>query len=70
MVMIASCLGLQISETLGLQWCDVDWDNLFILIQRSVVAGKVYEAKTEDSRKPMSIHSTVAEALLNVTGYF
>jgi integrase len=47
MVMTAGCLELRISEILGLQWRDVDWDNLVVQIQRSVVEGKVYETKTE-----------------------
>ncbi|MGH9356593.1 MAG: tyrosine-type recombinase/integrase, partial [Terriglobia bacterium] len=49
MVLIAGCLGLRISEILGLQWGDVDWQDLAILIQRSIVEGKVYETKTEAS---------------------
>lgn len=65
-VLIAACLGLRISEILGLQWRDVDWDELVILIQRSVVQGKVYETKTEASRKPMPIDPKIAEALLSV----
>ncbi|HEX5484263.1 MAG TPA: site-specific integrase [Terriglobia bacterium] len=66
MVTVAGCLGLRISEILGLQWRDVDWGNLSILIQRSVVEGKVYETKTEASRKPMPIDPKIAEALLMV----
>lgn len=64
MVLIAGCLGLRISEILGLRWGDIDWRNLSILIQRSVVMGKVYETKTEASRKPMPVDPQIAEALL------
>ncbi len=66
MVLIAGCLGLRISEILGLQWGDVDWQNLAILIQRSVVEGQVYETKTEASCKPMPIDPKIAEALVAI----
>lgn len=65
-VLIAGCLGLRISEILGLQWSDVDGRNLTILIQRTVVEGKVYATKTEASSKPMPIDPKIAEALLTI----
>jgi integrase len=64
MVLIAGALGLRISEILGLRWGDIDWRNLTILIQRSVVMGRVYETKTEASRKPMPMDEEIAGALL------
>lgn len=64
MVLIAGSLGLRISEILGLRWGDIDWRNLSVLVQRSVVMGRVYETKTEASLKPMPIDSQIAEALL------
>ena len=64
MVLIAGCLGLRISEILGLRWGDIEWEKLTVLIHRSVVEGKVYETKTEASRKPMPIDPQIAEALL------
>ena len=64
MVLVAGCLGLRISEILGLRWGDVDWDNLALSIQRSLVAGKVYETKTEASAKPLPIDPELGEALL------
>lgn len=64
MVLIAGSLGLRISEILGLRWGDIDWDNLTILIQRSVVHGRVYGTKSETSRKPMPLDPQIAEALL------
>jgi integrase len=63
-VLVAGCLGLRISEILGLRWGDIDWQNLNIMVQRSVVLGKVYETKTEASRKPMPIDPKLAEVLL------
>lgn len=64
MVLLAGCLGLRVSEILGLRWGDIDWEKLTLLVQRSVVAGKVYETKTEASCKPMPIDPQLAEALL------
>ena len=64
MVLVAGCLGLRISEIIGLRWGDIDWENLTILVQRSVVSGKVYETKTEASQKPMPIDPELAKALL------
>jgi integrase len=64
MVIVAGCLGLRICEILGLRWGDVNWENLTVLVQRSVVCGKVYETKTEASCKPMPVDPSLAEALL------
>jgi integrase len=64
MVLVAGCMGLRVSEILGLRWGDVNWETLTILVQRSVVNGKVYECKTETSRKPLPIDPELAEALL------
>jgi integrase len=63
-VLVAGCLGLRISEIIGLRWGDIDWENLTILVQRSVVCGKVYATKTEASQKPMPIDPELAKALL------
>jgi len=47
MVLIAQCLGLRVSEIMGLQWGDFDFKKRTVLIQRSVVQGRVDEVKTE-----------------------
>jgi integrase len=64
MVLVAGCLGLRISEILGLRWGDIDWENLIVLVQRSVVDGKVYDTKTEASQTLLPIDPDLAEALL------
>ena len=64
MVLVAGCLGLRVSEILGLRWGDVDWDNLAVSVQRSVVAGKVYDTKTEASAKALPIDPELGEAML------
>ena len=38
-VVIAQCLGLRISEILGLQWRDVDFQSRVIRVERGVVQG-------------------------------
>jgi integrase len=49
MVLIAGCLGLRVSEIVALQWGDFDFPGLTLLIQRSVVHGRVGDVKTEYS---------------------
>ncbi len=46
MVMIAMCLGLRVSEILGLRWGDFDWEGLAISIQRAYVLGAEDQVKT------------------------
>ena len=41
MVLIAACLGLRASEIIGLQWGDFNWEQLTLLVRRSVVHGRV-----------------------------
>jgi len=55
MCVVAGCLGLRISEVLGLQWRDFDWDTRQVQIRRSWVCGHVGEPKTENSRRPMPV---------------
>jgi len=53
MCIVAGCLGLRISEVLGLQWRDFDWETRQVQIRRSWVCGRAGEPKTENSRRPM-----------------
>jgi integrase len=64
MVLIAGCLGLRVSEIVGLQWGDFDFPGLTLLIQRSVVHGRVGDVKTEYSRDSVPLDTAVVEALL------
>jgi len=63
MVLIAACLGLRASEITGLQWGDFNWEELTLLVRRSVVQGRVGETKTEASRFPLPIDPSLADAL-------
>jgi integrase len=47
MVLTDACLGLRVSELLGLQWGDIDFPGLTVKIQRSVIEGLVFETKTK-----------------------
>ena len=64
MCIVAACLGLRISEVLGLQWGDFDWQRGQVKIQRSWVEGQVGATKTENSRAWMPVDAILAELLL------
>jgi integrase len=64
MVTTAACLGLRVSELLGLQWGDIDFQNLTVTIQRSVVGGQVYPTKTEASQGMLPLAPELAKVLL------
>jgi integrase len=64
MVLIAGCLGLRVSEIVALQWKDFDFPGLTLLIQRSVVHGRIGDVKTEYSRDSVPLDGAVVEALL------
>ena len=63
MAIVAMCLGLRVSEVVGLQWGDFDWERLQVTIQRSVVFGVVGEVKTPYSSKRMPLDPALAEVL-------
>jgi integrase len=64
MCIVAVCLGLRVSELLGLQWSDFDWDSLRVKIQRSWVYGTAGAVKTQYSEKWMPLDVSLAELLL------
>jgi integrase len=51
MTLLAGCLGLRISEVLGLRWQDFDWLRCEVRIERGVVEGRTDDVKTLSSRK-------------------
>jgi integrase len=65
MVLLAGCLGLRVSEIVGLKWCDFDFDNLSLLVQRSRVHGKDGDVKTEYSRDRVPLDPALAQALVD-----
>jgi integrase len=66
MVLVAACLGLRVSEIIGLQWGDFNWENMTVLIQRGVVQCRVGETKTETSSRPLPIDPGLATRLLEL----
>jgi len=64
MVLIAGCLGLRAGEIVGLQWSDFDFGKLTLLVQRSVVHGRVDDVKTEYSRDSVPLAPELVAELL------
>jgi integrase len=64
MVLVAACLGLRVSEILGLQWGDIEWEQLEIKIQRAVVLATVGKVKTPKSKSVMPLDPDLAAVLL------
>ena len=63
MVIVIACLGLRISELLGLKWCDVDWEQLTVTIRRSWSEGEIGETKTPGSFDSLPLTVDLAETL-------
>jgi len=63
MALLAGCLGLRICEVCGLQWGDFDFENLTVLISRSIVHGRVGAVKTEYSQDYVPLDPDVAAVL-------
>jgi integrase len=61
--LLSCCLGLRISECLGLKWCDVDWLNSTLRVERGIVSQRVDDVKTTESRKQMAIDPELLEVL-------
>jgi len=64
MVLIAQCLGLRVSKIVGLKWGDIDFDNLSLLVQRSVVHGREGSVKTEYSHDSVPLDADLGKVLL------
>ena len=56
-------LGLRISECLALQWGDVDWLQLRLNIDRSIVNQTVEDVKTVESRRNMPLDPSLIDVL-------
>lgn len=63
MCAVAGCLGLRISEVLGLQWRDFDWEKHQVQIRRSWVYARIGEPKTENSKRPMPLDLALEKPL-------
>lgn len=63
MVMLAGSTGLRRSELIALTWKDVDPIMMQANVRRSCVRGRFGDTKTEASRKPVPLHTSVVECL-------
>jgi integrase len=64
MVIVSLCLGLRISETLALQWEDLDFEKLTVRVSRAVVRGIVDRVKTEYSQDELPLDADFVAELL------
>ena len=64
MVIVAQCLGLRVSEIMGLQWGDFNFGENTLLVRRSMVHGRVGNLKTEYSRDDLPLDPGLAAILL------
>jgi integrase len=58
------CLGLRVSEALGLKWSDIDWELQTVTIRRSAYRGAIDETKTTSSKAKLPLHPVLAELLV------
>jgi integrase len=68
MVLVGACLGLRVSEILGLQWGDILWERLEINIRRAVVLGTVDKVKTPKSKSVMPLDPDPLPCCSNTKG--
>jgi integrase len=60
LTLLASATGLRISECLGLQWQDVDFEQSQIHVRRTWTCGQVGAPKSRASQAPVPLHSLLA----------
>lgn len=64
LVLLAASTGLRQSEIFGLKWGDIGFERDAMNVTRSIVYGVVGPCKTESSQKPVPMHPTLADALM------
>jgi integrase len=64
LALLSAATGLRISESLGLQWGDVDFARQKITVKRTWLQGRVGEPKTQASAAPVPMHPILGEAML------
>ncbi len=64
MVLLCGCLGLRVSEVLGLKWADFDTDNHILCINQIYTHGKEQpRPKTEASEAELPLHPLVSDVI-------
>ena len=61
LTLLAFATGLRISECLGLQWQDIDFEQSPIHVRRTWTCGKVGMPKSKASQAPVALHSMIAQ---------
>jgi len=64
LICLALSLGLRRGELAALRWRDIDFEQLTITVERSLVDQVVGRAKTEASQRPLPMDSRIATLLL------
>src|SRR6266403_4737549 len=64
LVLLAASTGLRQSELFAVKWGDIDFVQHTMNVVRSIVYGVVGPCKTESSQKPVPVHPTLADALM------
>ena len=64
LVLLAASTGLRQSEIFGLKWAISDFERGPMSVICSIVYGVVGPCKTESSQKPVPMHPTLADALM------
>lgn len=70
MVVVAACLGLRVSEIVGLQWGDIDFSAGCVLVRRALVMGREGDVKTKYSKKRLPLDPGLAQAILEHRGKY
>jgi integrase len=63
MCIVAMCLGLRVSEILGLRWNAMDWEGLRLAVRQAYVYGMQGDVKTQASHRWMPLDRSLAERL-------
>lgn len=72
LALVHAATALRPEECFALKWCDIDWENNQILVQRTWSKGKETSGKTFSSMKPVPMHPALAGYLIewrNATPY-
>lgn len=65
MVMLAGSTGLRRSEMFALRWSDICTETMQVFVTRAVVCNHFGKVKTPASRKPVPVHLSVLDVLMN-----
>lgn len=68
MVITDACLGLRVSELLGLRWGNIDFENLTVKVQRSFVEGNIDSTENDVSEDTLPLAPALATMLLQHKG--